>query len=118
MSSITSLSPTSAAFPPVNTHARGHKHGSQMESADAPTGAARPMLNFQSGYVQRAIHEFPKSGSQGPWRVRMNYPRDLLTLRYGRINDGALRFTRRRRSATAATETAQTASASQTPAAS
>src|SRR4029077_1046766 len=25
MSSITSLSPTSAAFPPVNTHARGHK---------------------------------------------------------------------------------------------
>jgi hypothetical protein len=35
-------------------------------------------------------------------------------LRYGRINDGALRFTRRRRSATAAPETTAT---SQTPAA-
>ena len=78
----------------------------------------RPMLDFQSGYVQRAIGEFPKSGSQGPWRVRMNYPYDLLVLRYGRINDGALRFTRRRRSATAATETAETAPTSQTPAAS
>ncbi len=83
----------------------------------------RPMLDFQSGYVQRAIGEFPKSGSQGPWRVRMNYPRDLLTLRYGRINDGALRFTQRRRPATAATETAatetaETALTSQTPAAS
>ena len=60
------------------------------------------MLDFQSGYVQRAIGEFPKSGSLGPWRVRMNYPRDLLTLRYGRINDGALRFSARRRRAAAA----------------
>jgi monooxygenase len=64
--------------------------------------------------VQRAIHEFPKSGSRAPWRVRMNYPYDLLVLRYGRINDGALRFTRRWRSATAAPETTAT---SQTPAA-
>jgi hypothetical protein len=27
--------------------------------------------------------------------VRMNYPLDLLTLRYRRINDSGLRFTRR-----------------------
>ena len=53
------------------------------------------MLDFQSGYVQRAIGEFPKSGSRAPWRVRMNYPYDLLVLRYGRINDGAMRFSRR-----------------------
>jgi hypothetical protein len=65
------------------------------------------MLDFQSGYVQRAIGEFPKSGSRAPWRVRMNYPYDLLVLRYGRINDGAMRFTRRRRRpATAAAATA------------
>jgi monooxygenase len=61
-----------------------------------PDVTTRPMLDFQSGYVQRAIGEFPKSGSRGPWRVRMNYPRDVLTLRYGRINDGALRFSCRR----------------------
>ncbi len=69
---------------------------------DDPAVRERPMLDFQSGYVQRAIHEFPKSGSQGPWRVRMNYPRDLLTLRYGRINDGALRFSGGRRRAASA----------------
>jgi hypothetical protein len=35
----------------------------------------------------------------------MNYPRDVLMLRYGRINDGALRFSRRpRRAAAAAAE--------------
>jgi len=66
---------------------------------DDPAIRERPMLDFQSGYVRRAIGEFPKSGSLGPWRVAMNYPRDLLTLRYGRINDGALRFSGRRRRA-------------------
>ena len=68
-----------------------------------PAVGTRPMLDFQSGYIQRAISEFPKSGTSGPWRVRMNYPRDVLTLRYGRINDRALRFSRRpRRAATTA----------------
>jgi cation diffusion facilitator CzcD-associated flavoprotein CzcO len=83
-----------------------HGYDQCVPSADAPTGAARPMLNFQSGYVQRAIHEFPKSGSRAPWRVRMNYPYDLLVLRYGRINDGAMRFSRRPRRAARA-QTAQ-----------
>ena len=74
-------------------------------SASRPTTTRpwteRPMLDFQSGYVQRAIHEFPKSGSRAPWRVRMNYPYDLLVLRYGRINDGAMRFSRRAAAAAA-----------------
>jgi len=98
-----------------------HGYDQSVPAKDAPTGTERPMLDFQSGYVQRAIHEFPKSGSRSPWRVRMNYPYDLLALRYGRINDGAMRFTRRRRRpATAAAETtaASQTQASQTPAAS
>jgi hypothetical protein len=36
----------------------------------------------------------------------MNYPYDLLVLRYGRINDGAMRFGRRQRRPAVA-ETAQ-----------
>ena len=55
----------------------------------------RPLLDFTSGYVQRSLHEFPKSGSRAPWRVVMSYPHDLLKLRYGRISDGTLRFARR-----------------------
>jgi len=79
------------------------RHGyDQCVPVSDDRGDAGPMLNFQSGYVQRAIHEFPKSGSRTPWRVRMNYPYDLLVLRYGRINDGAMRFSRRQRRAAAA----------------
>jgi monooxygenase len=61
-----------------------------------PRVTERPLLDFTSGYIQRSLHEFPKSGSRAPWRVVMSYPSDLLKLRYGRISDGALRFTRRR----------------------
>jgi len=60
-----------------------------------PRVTEQPLLDFSSGYVQRSVHEFPKSGSRAPWRVVMSYPRDLLKLRYGRISDGALRFARR-----------------------
>jgi len=56
--------------------------------------AELPLLDFQSGYVQRSLHEFPKAGARGPWRVVMSYPHDLRALRYGRISDGHLRFTR------------------------
>ena len=34
----------------------------------------------------------PKQGSERPWRLYQNYARDLLILRYGAIEDGALRF--------------------------
>jgi monooxygenase len=62
---------------------------------DDPAVTERPLLDFQAGYVLRSLHEFPKAGSRDPWRVAMNYPRDLLKLRFGRISDGALRFSRR-----------------------
>ncbi|HEX4830615.1 MAG TPA: FAD-containing monooxygenase EthA, partial [Trebonia sp.] len=62
---------------------------------DDPRIGERPLIDFQSGYIQRSLHEFPKAGSRGPWRVVMSYPRDLRALRYGRISDKALRFSRR-----------------------
>jgi cation diffusion facilitator CzcD-associated flavoprotein CzcO len=63
---------------------------------DDPAAGTAPLLDFQSGYVQRSIHEFPKAGSRAPWRMVMSYPYDMLALRFGRISDGALRFSRRR----------------------
>jgi monooxygenase len=62
---------------------------------DDPTVTARPLMDFQAGYVLRSIGEFPKAGSRAPWRLGMSYAHDLLKLRYGRIHDGALRFSRR-----------------------
>jgi cation diffusion facilitator CzcD-associated flavoprotein CzcO len=57
-----------------------------------PTLQEEPIINFSSGYVQRAIANFPKQGSKTPWRLHQNYLRDLLTLRFAPLDDGALEF--------------------------
>ncbi|RYZ23119.1 MAG: NAD(P)/FAD-dependent oxidoreductase [Chitinophagaceae bacterium] len=54
--------------------------------------APRPFLDFQSGYIQRAGGILPQQGHRRPWRVYQNYLMDMLTTRFGRINDGVLRF--------------------------
>ena len=54
--------------------------------------AQEPWIDFSSGYVQRALHKFPKQGSKAPWRMPQNYARDIMTLRFGRIDDGVLEF--------------------------
>ena len=51
-----------------------------------------PWSDFSSGYIQRAAHLFPKRGTVAPWKLKQNYIHDLLTLRHGRVDDGAMRF--------------------------
>jgi cation diffusion facilitator CzcD-associated flavoprotein CzcO len=63
-----------------------------MPVDDDPSVEPRPLLDFAAGYVQRSIHEFPKGGSRAPWRLGMSYAQDVVTLRHGRLEDGALRF--------------------------
>jgi monooxygenase len=55
---------------------------------------AEPWLDFSSGYVTRAMHRFPKQGPKAPWRVYQNYALDLMAFRYGRVDDGVMRFSR------------------------
>jgi monooxygenase len=57
-----------------------------------PAIAELPFIDFSSGYVQRAIDKFPKQGSRAPWRLHQNYALDILSLKLGAIEDGALRF--------------------------
>jgi cation diffusion facilitator CzcD-associated flavoprotein CzcO len=49
-----------------------------------------PFISFTSSYVQRSLHLFPKQGSVRPWRLHQNYALDLLALRFGRLDDGAM----------------------------
>jgi hypothetical protein len=42
--------------------------------------------------VLRAIDSFPKQGSSVPWRLHQNYARDILMLRRGALDDGAIEF--------------------------
>jgi monooxygenase len=54
--------------------------------------AELPFLDFQSGYVQRALGKFPLQGATQPWRVSMNYALDVFQLRFGKVDDGAMQF--------------------------
>lgn len=60
-----------------------------------PSVAEQPFLDFTSGYVQRSIDQFPRQGSKKPWRLYQNYALDLVALRFGRVADGTMEFTRR-----------------------
>jgi monooxygenase len=49
-------------------------------------------LDFSSGYVQRSVHLFPKQGAKAPWKQHQNYALDLMTLKFGKVDDGAMVF--------------------------
>lgn len=51
-----------------------------------------PWSDFTSGYVHRAAHLFPKRGTVAPWKLKQNYLHDLVTLRWGKVDDGAMVF--------------------------
>ncbi len=53
-----------------------------------------PFMDFQSGYVLRALDRLPKQGDRAPWRLKQNYLTDLRTIKRGDIDDGVLAFDR------------------------
>jgi monooxygenase len=57
--------------------------------------AEGPTLPLTSGYIARAQHLLPKQGTRKPWRMNQNYALDVMALRFGAIEDGALEFRRR-----------------------
>ena len=72
-----------------------------IKESGKPIVVARPqgvgeseegMMNLTSGYVQRAKGLVPKQGNIDPWIVHHNYGADKKLMRYGKLEDGALRF--------------------------
>lgn len=51
-----------------------------------------PLIDFNSGYVQRAADRLPKQGDRRPWRLYQNYVLDLVTLRHAPVAAEGLRF--------------------------
>ncbi len=47
----------------------------------------KPAWNINAGYVQRALHALPKSGTHRPWNVRHNYLLDAIDHRFDRIDE-------------------------------
>jgi cation diffusion facilitator CzcD-associated flavoprotein CzcO len=56
--------------------------------------AVKPVdfLDFSSGYVQRAKTILPVQGDRAPWKLNQNYALDLAALKYGKLDDGVMRF--------------------------
>jgi len=51
-----------------------------------------PWVDFSSGYFQRALDELPRQGPVRPWKLNQNYLVDVAALRFGKVDDGVLRF--------------------------
>ena len=65
----------------------------QPENADASM-SEEPWLNLSSGYIQRAADQLPKQGSKVPWKLHQNYLLDVMSLRFGSLDDGVMKFRR------------------------
>jgi hypothetical protein len=73
-----------------------HQYSTVVAPRD-PLMGEEAALPLSSGYVQRASALLPKQGAEAPWKLRQSYPFDLATLKLGRIDDGALSFSRSRK---------------------
>ncbi len=56
--------------------------------------AREPAIDLTAGYIRRAEPTLPKQGARAPWKLHQNYALDLASLRYGRVDDGVMRFAR------------------------
>ena len=66
----------------------------QVTAVRDPSMPDEPVLDFTSGYVQRALPTLPRQGVRAPWRLNQNYVLDLALLRWARVDDPALEFRR------------------------
>jgi monooxygenase len=68
--------------------------GTRMAIPRLQAGAVEeePMLNFTSGYVLRSVGQFPKQGTNLPWRLYQNYILDFLLLHLRPLRDKVLEF--------------------------
>jgi cation diffusion facilitator CzcD-associated flavoprotein CzcO len=71
----------------------GYTHCTPREDGEV---ASAPFADLTSGYVRRAIDQFPKQGTEDPWRREQHYTRNRRALRRAPLEDPALEFSRAR----------------------
>ncbi len=54
---------------------------------DSEAYDTEPLLDFDAGYIKRAMDVLPKQGSEAPWKVYQSYLHDLISLKHGSISD-------------------------------
>ena len=71
-----------------------HDYKVATPSPNSEIGEDGTWLDFNSGYVTRSAHLFPRNGDRDPWRNTQNYIKDVVDLRYGKVNDEELIFSK------------------------
>ncbi|QHA08872.1 NAD(P)-binding protein [Streptomyces broussonetiae] len=61
-----------------------------VAEADMPL---RPFLDFQAGYIRRAMDRLPRQGNRAPWLTSLQYTGDVKLLRKLPVDDPELRLT-------------------------
>jgi monooxygenase len=73
-------------------HMDKHGYRACVPRQTDPSVTEVPWLDFTSGYVQRSVAKFPKQGSKRPWKLYQNYALDIVSLRFGKIDDGVMQY--------------------------
>ena len=50
------------------------------------------LIDFSSGYLQRALPILPRQGSKPPWKLHQSYLADLLQTGLAPLEDGVMQF--------------------------
>jgi len=74
----------------------GHGYEQCTPRQTDPTITEEPIVDFKSGYIQRALPSLPSQGSKRPWKLYQNYLLDTFAFRFSRLNDGVMKFERKR----------------------
>jgi cation diffusion facilitator CzcD-associated flavoprotein CzcO len=67
-------------------------HYREVRARRDPDVGEIPLLDFNSGYVTRALPDLPRQGNRLPWRLYQNYALDRAMLGGGQLADQALEF--------------------------
>lgn len=69
-------------------------HGKRQWTPKVPPASVERVdfIDLKSGYVLRVLDQLPKQGAVTPWKLRQNYPLDVLHLRRGRVEDDGIEF--------------------------
>jgi len=76
----------------VLNHMEKNNYSVCIPQFDSTKFKSEPLLDFNAGYVLRALDKLPKQGSAHPWKVHQNYVKDLMSLEWSGVDDGFLQF--------------------------
>src|SRR5690606_38151426 len=57
-----------------------------------PSVQGQPFMDFEAGYVRRALDRLPKQGDVEPWKLKQSWFHDVRAIRGADLDDGILEY--------------------------